>query len=252
MAPLATVLVVNPPAETVWLYEPAAVIGTQHWTAIVAVATAPEPPPPEKLTVGLEVYPEPPLVIVIAPTWPNTSTHVAVAPDPPPPEIVIVGGLVYPLPLAVLLIAETWPVDVQVPIVVSPDMVAVAAAPVPPPPEKVTVGVEVKLPPAVTLTAVTAPPEITATAVAPLPTPPPNPTVGGEVNPVPPAVTATETTCLLVTVTVAPEIAGNGVQLLAGWMQIRPQEGGGGAAQAQERQTFGMGEARPQQSATTR
>jgi hypothetical protein len=190
-------------------------------------------------------------VIVMLPTWPNTSTHVAVAPVPPPPLIVIAGGLVYPLPLAVLLMLATWPVLVQVPIVVSPDIVAVAAAPVPPPPEKVTVGVEVKLPPAVTVTPVTAPPETVATAVAPLPTPPPNPTVGGEVNPVPPAVTATETTCLLVTVTVAPEIAGNGVQLLAGWTQIRPQDGGGGAAQ-QERQTFGMGSARPQQSATTR
>jgi hypothetical protein len=36
----------------------------------VAVAVAPEPPPPVMVTLGAEVYPEPPLVILIRSIWP--------------------------------------------------------------------------------------------------------------------------------------------------------------------------------------
>ena len=65
---------------------------------IAAVALAPVPPPPVKLTVGALVYPEPQLVTTIPVTLPPDTVAVATAPDPPPPEKVTVGELVYPEP----------------------------------------------------------------------------------------------------------------------------------------------------------
>jgi hypothetical protein len=56
------------------------------------------PPPPEKATVGALVYPDPPLVIVMAVTFPAETVAVAVAPLPPPPEKLTAGALVYPDP----------------------------------------------------------------------------------------------------------------------------------------------------------
>ena len=62
-----------------------------------ADALAPEPPPPEILTVGELVYPLPLFVIVILLTFPASSVAslpnlaVAVAPEPPPPEMVTLG-----------------------------------------------------------------------------------------------------------------------------------------------------------------
>ena len=58
---------------------------------IIAVAEAPEPPPPTIETRGEDVYPLPPLSTVISLIEPLTVTE-AEAPEPPPPEIVIVGG----------------------------------------------------------------------------------------------------------------------------------------------------------------
>ena len=54
----------------------------------IACATAPEPE--LRLTVGLDVYDSPPLVIATDLTGPLTEA-VAVAPVPPPPTIVIDG-----------------------------------------------------------------------------------------------------------------------------------------------------------------
>ena len=58
---------------------------------IIAVAAAPDPPPPAIETRGDEVYPDPLAVTVISLTEPLTVT-VDVAPVPPPPVIVIFGG----------------------------------------------------------------------------------------------------------------------------------------------------------------
>jgi hypothetical protein len=65
---------------------------------ITAVTAADVPPPPVKVKVGKEVYPDPGLVIVIVLTAPPETVQVAVAPDPFPPEIVITGAVVYPVP----------------------------------------------------------------------------------------------------------------------------------------------------------
>jgi len=60
------------------------------------VAVVPELVP--NVTVGIEVYPEPPDVIVIALTAPEAIVHVAAAPVPPPPENKIDGAEEYPAP----------------------------------------------------------------------------------------------------------------------------------------------------------
>lgn len=60
-----------------------------------AVAAAPEPPPPERVTVGTEVYPLPGLVRVNDVTLKvAVNVAVALAPVPAPPVIVTVGGAV--------------------------------------------------------------------------------------------------------------------------------------------------------------
>ncbi len=53
---------------------------------------APLPPPPVMVTVGVEPYPEPPLVRVMPPRDVGDIIAVALAPDPPPPEKETVGG----------------------------------------------------------------------------------------------------------------------------------------------------------------
>ena len=58
---------------------------------IIAVAEAPEPPPPTIETRGEEVYPEPPLSTSMDVTEPFTTTD-ADAPVPPPLLIEIFGG----------------------------------------------------------------------------------------------------------------------------------------------------------------
>ena len=61
----------------------------------VAVAVPPDPPPPESVTVGTEVYPVPAavtLIPIIVPVLPRTAT--AVAPEPEPPVIATVGVVV--------------------------------------------------------------------------------------------------------------------------------------------------------------
>ncbi len=72
----------------------------------VATAAAPEPPPPLKLTVGLEVYPDPPFVSSRAVTLP-ARLAVAVAPVPPPPVKLTAGAEVYPLPPLVTVTEAT-------------------------------------------------------------------------------------------------------------------------------------------------
>ena len=54
---------------------------------MIAVAAAPEPPPPTIETRGEEVNPVPPVETVISLTEPLTVT-LAVAPVPPPPDTV--------------------------------------------------------------------------------------------------------------------------------------------------------------------
>ncbi len=59
---------------------------------IVAVAVAPEPPPPVIETVGVEVYQKPAFVTVRLPTGPlAANVAVPVAPEPPPPVMLTVG-----------------------------------------------------------------------------------------------------------------------------------------------------------------
>ena len=57
----------------------------------IAVAAAPEPPPPTIETRGDVVYPLPLSSTAIAVIDPSTVT-LADAPEPPPPSIVILGG----------------------------------------------------------------------------------------------------------------------------------------------------------------
>ena len=61
---------------------------------VAAVAEAPVPPPPVKLTVGADVYPLPPEVMVINVTSPFVTIAVAEAPLPAPPVNTTVGALV--------------------------------------------------------------------------------------------------------------------------------------------------------------
>ena len=77
---------------------------------IIAVAEAPDPPPPAIETRGEEVYPDPPAVTVISLTDPLTVT-LDVAPVPPPPEIVIFGeeAASYPEPALEIVIPVTAP-----------------------------------------------------------------------------------------------------------------------------------------------
>jgi hypothetical protein len=58
-----------------------------------AVAAAPVPPPPVKLTAGAEVNPEPPFVTETLLTT-LVRFAVAAAPVPPPPVRLTVGGVV--------------------------------------------------------------------------------------------------------------------------------------------------------------
>jgi len=80
----------------------------------VAVAVAPEPPPPLKVTSGGEevLYPVPPevtlidamgYVVTVAPLMLAS----AAAPDPPPPLKVTVGADVYPAPGLVIVTDAT-------------------------------------------------------------------------------------------------------------------------------------------------
>jgi hypothetical protein len=69
-------------------------------TVKTAAAVAPVPPPPVKLTVGADVYPLPPAVMVTDVTRPFATVAVAAAPLPPPLVNTTVGALVYPLPPA--------------------------------------------------------------------------------------------------------------------------------------------------------
>ena len=66
--------------------------------SIVEIDVVPFPPPPAKVIVGAEVYPEPLLLISTDVTVPLFMFAIAVAPDPTPPVITTVGGLVYPVP----------------------------------------------------------------------------------------------------------------------------------------------------------
>jgi hypothetical protein len=61
---------------------------------VAAVAEAPDPPPPVKLTVGADVYPLPPEDMIIDITTPFVTLAVAEAPLPPPPVNTTVGALV--------------------------------------------------------------------------------------------------------------------------------------------------------------
>ncbi len=99
-----------------------------------AVAAAFVPPPPDIVTVGAEVYPEPPLVSVSVPTEVGDKVAVALAPVPPPPVKEILGGKIKPVPGLVTVI-KSMPVDIEA--------VAVAAVPVPPGPVMVTPGAAV-------------------------------------------------------------------------------------------------------------
>src|ERR1041385_4552639 len=105
---------------------------------MVAVAGAPDPPPPVRETAGAEWYPLPAVVTVTDVTDPLI-VDVAAAPDPPPPVKVTLGAEVYPEPPAVtvmdlttLVIAEAAVAFVQP--LVQPVLAAVAI---------VTVGAEV-------------------------------------------------------------------------------------------------------------
>ena len=85
---------------------PSLLFFTEKLNPIVAVAPLP-PPPPEILTVGTVVYPEPPFATAIDATPPlGVSETVKAAPEPPPPpEIVTVGAEEYPEPSFVTIIA---------------------------------------------------------------------------------------------------------------------------------------------------
>ena len=85
---------------------------------ICAVADAPDPPPPEKLTEGAVVYPDPGLVTVIDTTFPPETVAIAVA---LPPTITL-GALVYPLP------PPATPFPLFTVILVTPDVVVLALA----------------------------------------------------------------------------------------------------------------------------
>ena len=61
---------------------------------VAAVAEAPVPPPPVKLTVGADIYQLPPEVMVIDVTAPFVTIAVAVAPLPPPPVNTTFGALI--------------------------------------------------------------------------------------------------------------------------------------------------------------
>ncbi len=81
----------------------------------IADAAAPDPPPPDIVTVGTLVYPLPPLTILIPVTEPSVICAVANACCPliaPPPTIDTIGSVVYPLPPLVTLIELTEPVIV--------------------------------------------------------------------------------------------------------------------------------------------
>jgi hypothetical protein len=82
---------------------------TTEFPVSVPDAEAPVPPPPVKAMTGVDMYPEPGLVMVIVCTPPPRIVQVAVAPDPPPPEIVTVGEEVYPVPLTRLVYPVTYP-----------------------------------------------------------------------------------------------------------------------------------------------
>ena len=77
---------------------------------IIAVADAPEPPPPTIETNGDVVYPLPPAVTSILLKEPLTTTD-AVAPVPLPPVIVAAGGdaASYSLPALLIVIPVTAP-----------------------------------------------------------------------------------------------------------------------------------------------
>jgi len=72
-----------------------------------AVATAPEPLPPENVTSAYE-YPSPPFVMVMEFTPPAAIVAVAVAPTPSP-SIVTVGAERYPEPAEVMVADITVP-----------------------------------------------------------------------------------------------------------------------------------------------
>ena len=77
---------------------------------IIAVADAPEPPPPTIETRGEDVYPLPPAVTSIESMPPSTTTDAA-ASTPPPPAIVMTGGdaASYPEPVFVMSILVIAP-----------------------------------------------------------------------------------------------------------------------------------------------
>ena len=84
---------------------------------IDARPTAPDPPPPETVTVGADPNPIPPSVTIYL-TIPFDVVlieQVAAAPVPPPPVMVIVGVSVYPNPAFVInifSIDDTFALDV--------------------------------------------------------------------------------------------------------------------------------------------
>ncbi len=73
-----------------------------------AVAAAPVPPPPEIVTDGVLVYPEPPLMRVRPDIGLPARAVDTVAPVPPPPEIIADGATEYAPPL-VRLIPDNGP-----------------------------------------------------------------------------------------------------------------------------------------------
>src|SRR4051812_14835435 len=84
------------------------------------MAVAPEPLPPDKVTVGTDVYADPVAVSVNPVTKPPETEAVAVAPEPPPPVMPTVGALEYPLPDAVTTNVNTTPLIAVAKVVVVP------------------------------------------------------------------------------------------------------------------------------------
>jgi hypothetical protein len=78
------------------------------------VARAPVPSGPLIETEGADVYPVPPDVIERPVTTPLATVAVAAAPEPPPPEIVTDGGLAYPEPPPPKVIEVTAPPPILV------------------------------------------------------------------------------------------------------------------------------------------
>ena len=85
-----------------------AAVGSCNISAL-AVGRVPPVGGAEKVTVGADVNPVPPLVRVIESTNPSVAVVIAAPADPPPPVIVTVGLDVYPDPPFVTSIPTITP-----------------------------------------------------------------------------------------------------------------------------------------------